>query len=113
MEPLDVALAGSLDIKDEEFRGLVAVEVVEAGFKGGEFVGTGLEEEDSLGCGFDVAFPVEDGLDRGDERSAGSELLFDEGTAGLCGLIGRGAGGDDEANGRAGFGSGVGHIGVL
>jgi hypothetical protein len=31
----------------------------------------------------------------------------------LRGLVGRGAGGDDEANGRAAFGSGVGHIGVL
>ena len=63
LEPLDVALAGGFHIKNEEFRGLVGVEVVEAGFKGGEFVGTCFEEEDRLGGGFDIAFPVEDGLD--------------------------------------------------
>jgi hypothetical protein len=60
LEPLDVALAGGFDVEDEKFRGLVAVEVVQAGFQCGELIGTGLEEEKGLDGGFDAAFPMED-----------------------------------------------------
>jgi hypothetical protein len=113
LEPFDVALTGGFDVEDQELRCLVAVEVVEAGFEGVEAFRAGLEEEDGFSGGFDVAFPVEDGLDGGDKRSAGSELLFNKGTAGLCGFVGRGAGSDDEANGWPDFGRGFGHLGFL
>jgi hypothetical protein len=35
LQPVEVGLAGGFDGEDEELGGLVAVELVEAGFKGG------------------------------------------------------------------------------
>jgi len=39
LQPVEIGLTGGVDGEDEELGGLVAVELVEAGFEGGKLIG--------------------------------------------------------------------------
>ena len=63
MEPVKVGLAGGFEAEDEEFRGFVAMELVDASFEGGELTGAGFEEQEVFRGGLYLVLPVVDGLD--------------------------------------------------
>jgi len=96
LQPVEIGLTGGVDGEDEELGGLVAVELVEAGFEGGKLIGAGFEQEEGFRGRFDLALPAVDGLDGGHESGAGCESLLDQNAAQTGGFIGVGRGGEDE-----------------
>ena len=79
MKPVEVGVAAGFDGNDQELWGLVAVQLVEAGFDGCELVRAGLEQQQGFCGGLELALPMVDGLDGGDQRGAGDEALFNQG----------------------------------
>lgn len=104
MQPFEVGMAGGFDAEDEELRGLVAVQLKQARFEGGELIGAGLEQEEGLRGGLDLALPAVDGLDGWNQGGAGGQPLFDQRAAQACCLLRIGRGGEDDAGWGAGFG---------
>ena len=105
MQPIEVRAAGGFDSEDEELRGLIAVQLKQAGLEGGELIGAGFEQEKSFSGGFDLALPAVDGLRGGNQRGAGGQPLLNQSAAQARGLVGTGRGGEDDA----GWGTGFGH----
>src|SRR5580692_11330207 len=97
-------MASGFDVKDQELRGLVTVQLVEAVFKSGQLGGAGLEQQKSFTGGFDLALPVVDGLNSGDESGARGEALFDQCAGNSVSLLRGRRGGEDDSGGRGGFG---------
>lgn len=97
LEPVEVRLAGGIDLENQELGRLVAVQFMQTGLEGGELFGAGLEQQQRFRRGLDLALPAVDGLDGGNERGAGDEALLDQRAAQACGLVGVGRGGEDDA----------------
>src|ERR1035438_1798432 len=93
LQPFEVGVAGSFNAENQELRGLVTVQLVQASFKGGQLIGAGLEKKQGFRGGLDLALPVINGLDGWDQGGAGCEALLDEGAGEAVGLVRGGGGG--------------------
>ena len=107
MQPFEVGMAGRFNPKDEELRCLVAMQLKQARFEGSELIGAGLEQEERLRGGLDLALPAVDGLRGGDQSGAGNQPLLHQSAAQACGLLRTGRGGKDDAGWGAGFGQDI------
>lgn len=64
----------------------------------------GLDKEENLGGGFDVALPAIDGSEAGNDIEAGGELIVKQGAGDLLGLFARACCGEDETCVDGGYG---------
>jgi hypothetical protein len=65
LQPVEVGLAGAIDLENQKFRDLVAMQLANTGFQGRDLRGSGLDEQQGFSGGLDLALPAVDGVGGG------------------------------------------------
>jgi len=81
LEPVQVARAHALYPENQEFRRVVGVEFVQAGFQPIKLFRAGLQQQQRLRSRLHAALPTIDGLCSRNQRGAGGQPLFDQDAA--------------------------------